>query len=417
MDTNPKTANEHQLTVFVAATIGVDIAAFAASFEDVGVEAVILDLTQVESRNMKSKNTDIPIIFFYTSAEIAIEKSISEGEDPATTERLWRNQATRLIVLKHELRERATILFGTAPDVNLGTIAAAATGELSRRLSEAAGRRSDASMQSELGDNPLARAIAQQWVAASPELADLAGEIEAMSHPMGHDGVLQSPTPARLYEDYCNLVGESGNESASDLEEENELLLLQIGQLKEELSTYYVKAQDLTDSLEQQESEYQRKLAGLVDEQAAIWRSKLDGAATKHLEETKALLERLHRAQEEHERDFVEGRKLARTARDLKQRLEKTTGQLKQSQSLLNSVELDCAKRVNDLGEYAKALERMVTHFLHSTSWRITSPVRFLGRQAKRILRGQRVSRSRLPKRPVVMEQFSASPKSRGAAR
>jgi hypothetical protein len=184
---------------------------------------------------------------------------------------------------------------------------------------------------------PTAGVIAAQAAAASVELTDLTGELEASSIPLGQEPPRYTPEWRKACEEIHHLVEkkqevkekleekaahleeikpecEKQTERIKELEEENELLLLQLHQVQEELESYYLEAKEL--------------------------REQRGGASSTDMDE---------------------------------------------------------------LLSYAVMLEHQYSKLLKSRTWKLMAPVREATRLIKSMLRGRRVPRNRLPKRPKVL--------------
>lgn len=261
-----------------------------------------VDVHRYEQEKPLSKGEELLLI--YTRPGYAVEAAIEAKEEIQPVIDVWTGEAKDFLDFLRRNRGKVKIVHG--PTIF----------QYPKEFGEFCNKHFGISVSPDMlgpaeeprAESPTAGVIAAQAVAASFELTDLAGELEASAIPLGHKPPSYVPDWASAYEE---LRGSTDSQPLKELEEENELLLLQLHQVQEELESYYLEAKELR-----------------------------DGASSMDTDE---------------------------------------------------------------LMSYAVMLEHQYSKLLKSRTWKLMAPVREATRLIKSLLRGKRVPRNRLPKRPHVL--------------
>lgn len=263
----------------------------------------------------------------------------------------WRQHAEQVLGVVRHNRRRMTLIALEAAQADPGAF----IDLLGDRFGLALKRPVDTG---DAGDDPGAvfRMMAENAVWQSPDVRNLAAELEANALPMPPSHGQMLPAVEEVYSEFNTLKRTRARKE--QLEEENELLLQQLHQVQEELETTFQKNRDLSGKLEALEKE--KSVSAQSSEQLTELQTEFEqvkrqsGDRVKDLEEeNELLLQQLHHVQEELESYFLENR-------DLRSKLEGAQNRQQQLEVELNNANNALA------AVYA------------SGSWRVAAPLRFL---------------------------------------
>ncbi|MFP4421491.1 MAG: hypothetical protein ACLFRG_13200 [Desulfococcaceae bacterium] len=288
-------------------------------------------------------------LLVYSRPEYAVEAAVADGGSVEEAAEAWTRDARMILELFRRNRSRVTVVHGPTliafPERFTGW-AREAIG-----LTLASPPRASEPVS---GTDSLARVIAAQAVAASSELRDLAGELEACAVPFTDE----PPGYEASWAEGCA-----------------------------ELSFMRLRTQELVQRIEAVQTEKHRALDEVRErcaeleaaQKSANDRAERDGHVKELEEENELLLLQLHQVQEELESYYLE-------AKELRER---------QGQA--------SARDQDELTGYALMLEHLYLKLLRSRTWKVLAPVREVSRLLKSLLRGKRMPRNRLPNRPAAL--------------
>ena len=306
------------------------------------------------------------ILLLFNAPVPTIARHMADRVEPADAIAQWHQHAEQVLgVIRHN-RRRMTLIALEAAQADPGAF----TELLGNRFGLALKRPLDTI---EAGENPGAvfRMMAENAVWQSPEVRNLAAELEANALPMPPSHGLLLPAVEEVYSEFNTLVERTRarkeaykaelektrqrlkdreEENAQDqerkkaLEEENELLLQQLHQAQEELEATLAQNGQLTENPKN------------VQTEAAQAQASDDASSNARIrdleEENELLLQQLHHVQEELESYFLENR-------DLQRKLDEAQKQQKE-------FEIQARKATNMLNDVHASI-----------SWKITAPLRF----------------------------------------
>ena len=296
-------------------------------------------------------------VVFYDRAEQAVEKALLTGTLPSKALAQWQQNMQDLLGFQRKHRRNVLLVDRAAVCRTPRGFVTALSAYLNLENPKASDLQADPQVA-----GSVESVIAAQTVAQSLQARRLNGEMDASSLPLeGEGGHLSCDIDAsfKLYvkaqgeqvrseEQHANQVGE--------LQSENSLLVMQLGSVQEELEAYYLEAKRLKESC-----------TGYED-QLHILREKSTAAA----QNTAKKIDQLH----DTERRLHD---VGNELRDAEQRIQDIEGNLHGTEAALKEREqaLEQAHHhVSQLQEQLHQREGELHHFLQSTSWRVTGPLR-----------------------------------------
>lgn len=221
-----------------------------------------------------SSSHDIQVLLVYDRPEVSVAKAVGEGEGPTESLKKWQNQVEAILNAYRSERRKVHLVSAEQIAQNPVSFADAIKKHIgldgSNRLPPCE-YQLDKSLE-------IYQLVGHQMVLQTDRARKLAEEFEASSIPLGErfdspvfdcERIFRSVKPGVIAED-----------SLTDLENENELLLIQLHQVQEELESYYlenqeeaIRSQKLEDLLKEKERElwqYIRTLHQL--RQSRSWR-------------------------------------------------------------------------------------------------------------------------------------------------
>ena len=278
------------------------------------------------------------ILLLFNAPVPMIAGLMADALEPGEAVAQWRRQAEQVLAVVRQNRRCITLvaleaaLADPAAFINL----------LGERFGLALKRPVDST---ETDENPGAvfRMMAENAVWQSPDVRNLAAELEANALPMPPSRGLLLPAVEEVYSEFNALVERTSSRN-KELEEENELLLQQLHQVQEELETTLEKNRNLS-----------TKLDALEKEQSAA------ASCSEQLTKVQTELDQVKRQSDERRKDLEEENELL-------------LHQLHHVQEELESYYLNGMNARHELEEVRATIEALY----NSMSWKITRPLRFL---------------------------------------
>ena len=228
------------------------------------------------------------VLLLFNAPVPTIARHMADAVEPADALAQWRQHAEQVLAVVRQNRRRMTLIALEAARVDPGAF----TDLIGERFGLALKRSLDTG---DAGDDPGAvfRMMAENAVWQSPEVRNLAAELEANALPMPPSHGLLLPAVEEVYSEFNTLVErtrarkeahkaessqkQTPDDSASnarirDLEEENELLLQQLHHVQEELESYFLENRDLQrklDEAQKQQKEFEiqaRKATNMLND-------------------------------------------------------------------------------------------------------------------------------------------------------
>lgn len=221
--------------------------------------------SQFESGALKqrfSASDEVAAVLFYARPEHFLARALSSGSEPDGRMEEWKNAAEALLAVFRQNRPKVLLFEDEAARKKPEAVRALVSQRLRTDLQLISG----GSEQDSPAPTAVEQALAARYVAASPELSDLAGELEAAAFPLAAAAPDNAVSVMEAWREYRELQSEleklksdqqiatenppvaptaGDTDHAKELEEENEVLLLQLHQAQEELEQYYLEATDL----------------------------------------------------------------------------------------------------------------------------------------------------------------------------
>ncbi|MFW5880469.1 MAG: hypothetical protein ACOCU9_02435 [Spirochaetota bacterium] len=347
------------MKVLIGRTVAAHTDPIATTLTASGVDAADYGTDLSALADHLQREPDDRCLLCYSRPEYAVARAMILGEDVAAAVDQWTEQARAVADLYVQNRANCILvdcLNASARPKQFATL-------MKSRLGVSINGDQTTALCPTPEPLPTYAVLAAQWPANSQSVSELAGQLEACADPLGDGGPEYTSPPDKSYAVYKNVLSDNGTlGNNKELEEENELLILQLHQVQEELERYYLDTIDLKEDL---------------------------AKAQEQLETATARLPRL----------------------------ESETTRLQRDLTTIRSEKDSLHAQARELAKYALAMEKMADHFLRSTSWKVTVPIRVIGRFIKRVLRRKRVSRSRFPERPHAMTAYGPGPVGRPSRR
>ena len=232
------------------------------------------------------------ILLLFNAPVPTIARHMADAVEPGEAVAQWRKHAEQVLAVVRQNRRRMTLIALEAARVDPGAF----TDLIGDRFGLALKRPLDTI---EAGDDPGAvfRMMAENAVWQSPDVRNLAAELEANALPMPPSQGLLLPAVEQVYSEFNALV-EHTRTRKTELEEENELLLQQLHQVQEELEA----------TVQSQQAAEEKKSAETEPSQDQAPHDPSTNARIRDLEEeNELLLQQLHHVQEELESYYLNG--------------------------------------------------------------------------------------------------------------
>jgi len=308
-------------------------------------------------------------LYTYARPEYAVAQAMADGAAPEDALREWQAAINKMLAEFRPKRRHSLLVEATSALRHAG---APLPGQPTH--TPAAGAKA---LETTGGISPIHLALATLAVYQTSDIRYLLGELAASTAPLpGWDKppqldlqlIQQSLRTTRQAYDALETELATTQAQLKEHQEENELLLLQLHQVQEELETTYQQASErlkkverLTRDLETAKAE-RSQLERQTTEQRTALETELATTQTQledHQEENELLLLQLHQVQEELEHYYLRNLELEEETKR-KQAKESTTKRKKEKE------QQDSIQR----------LERRIDLIEHSTSWRLTAPLR-----------------------------------------
>jgi len=334
-----------------------------------------------------------PILLFFSSPKKVIQEAMEKRQPVEAALNHWITKASELVRCFQRTRGQSRVFQVDVIEHH--------PSEFKQAIEELYGLKIKTNFKDDLVVDPVHQVLALQWVREHYDAGELFGILEASGTLLTNDTVEDVLLAEKAMGQY---------QQTTEVQNENELLLLQLHQVQEELESVLLEKKNLQELVENQskidesldnlkkdfatkESELttlQKEKDQLSQELSQLKTQKqADPEELNDLkEENELLLLQLHHVQEELESYYLE-------LVDFK-----ANGTSKNGQSTF-TLEQD----INSLTTYAAELEKKYKRILRSRTWKVLAPVREVGRLLKSIVRGKRVSRNAFPKRPTIMDQ------------
>lgn len=363
-------AQQHQGTgkpeIIIAGQAGVSLTRVAGLLENAGLKRPTASGTVSELRGARTilhESADLEdgirelqnqpgahLLLLYRDPATQIAEAVAADVDPVDAVVLWQQQADELLAAYRRARRRITLLELSAALAEPNDMVRALNQHLGLSLATLA---DIGQAEQEPERDPVHILIADRALHQDTSARHTAAELEASALP-----VAGTPGPAAVdLSSTCKTYREKSEMPAgqiNSLKEENELLLDQLQQAREELKSQRTRHDELTSKvleLEERNKELAAENEGLRAEAES---EKQAGSAQEELkEENELLLMQLHQVQEELESYFLENQDInnkLKTAQKENQELER---QARQARNMLNDAHA-------------------------SLSWKITAPIRLL---------------------------------------
>jgi len=371
------------------------------------------------------------ILLLHSRPELAVAHAMDAGASPEEALAEWRSAAEQLLGYYKKQRRKAVMVDADS--------AANSPRKLTRWLREnrpafcdqiqgawpeapAAAPGASTELSIPAPANPLNQLLATQLVAQDQSLPALMAQLEAASIPLA-DSTQPELDVAALHAELAQQP------NAPRVEEENNLLLTQLHKVQEELENYYHKAQngsktsqELEAQTQQLTKEKQNLEAELKASEDALNKERAQSEEKNKsiLEENDLILKQLFKVQEELEKYYLEGKAKTEALDATKKQLSKAEAsatKLKKELSTEKQHSAGLAKQLKNLerdnhdlnvekyqlnAELALAQIELRTaekklHFVqHSTSWRLTHPLRKAARLVHKPSRGRELIESHI---------------------
>jgi len=296
-------------------------------------------------------------VVFYDRAEQAVEKALLGGTLPSDALVQWQQNMQALLGFQRKHRRNVLLLDRAAVCRAPRAFVTALSAYLNLETPKADDLQADPRIT-----GSVESVIAAQTVAQSLQARRLNGELDASSLPLEGEGGHLSCDVDASFESYVDAQGEQAREKKQhttqigELKSENNLLLMQLGSVQEELEAYYLEAKRLKESC----TAYEDQLHMLREKSTAASQNAKEKAGRLHDVER-----RLHDTGNE--------------LRDTEQRIQDIEGNLHGAEAALKEREQTLEQahhHVSQLQEQLHQREGELHHFLRSTSWRVTGPLR-----------------------------------------
>lgn len=414
----PESQFLHVTDAFEKSGLTVGVVTSLQDLDDVPSEAGIISIGEAFAADVLERLTgeldDSAVLFLYSRPEYVLQHAITYDEDIEVQIGAWEQTARVMLKSFKKHRDRTVLVHGPTALSLPKEFTALCRDRLELDLpDDLVFARSAAALEK---SSTLSKTVAAQWAAASHELREISGELEACAVPLGDappEFFSSAREAAREYQVLNERILELEQAKVSlenlqqdsrqlkDAEEENELLLLQLHQVQEELESYYLEAANRKELL----AENNRELEKRQQENDALL-AKLHTAETSLAEKQKSLVDvkkqetqtvsQVHELEEENELLLMQ----------LHQVQEELESYYLEAKSLREKNSSITTYEMTELAEYAKQLEKKYIMLLKSRSWKIMAPTREIGRLIKSVVRRKRVPRNRFPKRPEIMDRI-----------